>query len=150
MQQENKIIKKLLLILLCAPLLFTSCSKDDDNSDLIGVWHFQGPHDLSGEFINEHFDNLNEQACVLMSYIELNENGFGRSVSYFIEDQISGPCYINNEFEFQWEQTNSTTLVFSFDVEAEDLIFELVSSTQLQFLMGEEGENYYHLFELFE
>ena len=152
-------MKKLLLILLCAPLLFTSCSKDDDNSDsgndptgsgnssdLFGVWHFQGPHDLSGEFMNDFYYDLNEQACALMSYLELNENGFGRFVSYSLENEISGPCNNINEIEFQWEQTNSTTLVFSNGDEPEDLILELVSSTQLQVLV----EDYYVVWELFE
>ena len=117
-------MKKLLLILLCLPLLFNSCEEDTplpatnnngNNStgtiaDVAGVWDFKGYYDSSGNF--ESFNSTTEENCKLQGSITLESNGNATWTDYYLDDEISGPC-LSQTLAFTFTYINSTTLQFA-------------------------------------
>jgi hypothetical protein len=159
-------MKKLLYTFLAVSIIFSACEEEDaaptntnnnnnnntgNSSSLVGVWHFQGHYDLSGDLDSSIYFNEEDYACALMGYIEIHENGFGTYVEYGLDNDISGPCNIKEVSEFQYEYVNSSTLEFSFINYPDPVIAELISPTQLQiYILASSAMEFNLLFELFQ
>jgi len=152
-------MKKLLLILLCLPLLFSTCKKEEveptnsgNNStgtitDVVGVWDFKGYYNSSGNF--ESFNSTTEENCELQGSITLQSDGNATFTQYYLDDEISGPC-LSQTLPFTFTYINSTTLQFAIPSSCGNPTITLPIPTQFKIPSCSEGswDGGYLLFEL--
>tara|TARA_B000000437_G_C11562289_1_gene271732 strand:+ start:230 stop:700 length:471 start_codon:yes stop_codon:yes gene_type:complete len=155
-------MKKLLLILLCLPFLFTSCEKEEQDSasssnnnstgtiaDVVGVWQYKGKYDNSGSL--EPFFSTDYENCVLQNTINLDSLGNVIWTSHYLENEVSGPC-LSSTLVFTYNYINSTTLEFIFPSICGNPTVILPSSNQFELptCNGDNGtyDGGYMLYEL--
>lgn len=105
-------IKRLLPILFCFPIVFSSCKKDDDSSDSSSTVHFAiGTWDLV-ERVSSDGTSDPLDACHTQSYMVIDTSGGVAVYSYdYVNEDPSNPCvYILNTASINF--INSTTLEF--------------------------------------
>ena len=142
-------MKKLILLLLCVPLIFlTSCEEDTPTSpDVVGIWNYIGHYDALGNISS--FPSTAYENCELQSFITLESDGNATWTDYYLEDETSGPC-LSQTNAFTFTHINSTTLQFIFPSSCGDPTVTLNIPTQFQIPSCSEGswDGGYSLFEL--
>jgi len=147
---------KRILILLCLPLLFTTCKKEEDSnnpsnsttgtiSDVVGIWHFLGRYDALGNL--EYIPG----SCELKGTITLDALGDGVWTEHYLSNNGTGPCLSQSQV-FSFNYINSTTLQFIVPSSCGNPTVTLPTSTQFQIpsCNGSNGtwSGGYSLFEL--
>ena len=158
-------MKKLLLILLCLPFLFTSCEKEAQQSpssgnnnannstgtiaDVVGVWEYKGRYDNNGNL--ESFSSIDYENCILQNTITLDSAGNAIVILHYLENENSGPCLSSTQL-FTYNYINSTTLEFILPSICGNPTVTLPSSNQFQLptCNGDNGiyDGGYQLYEL--
>ena len=156
-------MKKLIYTFLAVSTIFSACEEDtplpanNNNgynstgtiSDVVGIWQFIGYYDALGNF--EAFNSIDAQNCILQSSITLQSDGNATWTSYFLQDEISGPC-LSQTNAFSFNYINSTILEFIIPQDCGNPTITLLNSSQFRIpICNADNGNWegdYLLFEL--